>query len=282
MTNVCIVAGMPRAATTYLYQTLADHPGAFVPARKELEFYSINFERGADWYQSFFADCTQEQVGFDISPIYFFSDLAIERISAKDVVSKAILIVRKPSEFVLSWYKNRLVGDPNLPAFENFLTGHGYVKDGVTVNIDLSPGQIPARIERFVEALGERLLVLDYADVDAHPVAALQAIEAFAGVGSYFTEETLDTDPVNASNQQPNRVIAYLSHKKWFADLVTTLLPRSLILYIRSRIQSTTRSKPVLEEAEEAACKARISELYAADDATVAAIVERYALKLDV
>ena len=54
MSKICIVVGMPRAATTYLYQTLASHPDAFVPARKELEFYSINYARGNAWYESFF------------------------------------------------------------------------------------------------------------------------------------------------------------------------------------------------------------------------------------
>lgn len=274
MKDVCIVVGMPRAATTYLYQTLASHPQAFVPARKELEYYSINFARGAAWYESFYSDRGDHQIGFDISPIYFFSDEALSRISELDADTKVILILRKPSEFVMSWYKNRLIGDHNCPPFEQFIQGHTYVKDGVTLNIDIRPGQIPDRIQRFVDLLGDRLLVLDFDDINKAPVATMQRIEQFVGLNTFFNEATLSTDKVNASNQQPNRVLAYLTHQKWFADAVTKLFPRDLILQVRKRVQSTARSKPVLDPASEEQYQQLTDQLYACDDRSVSALLE--------
>ena len=52
--KLVVVAGMARAGTTFLYHNFMLHPDIYVPARKELAFFSYNYDHGYDWYQSFF------------------------------------------------------------------------------------------------------------------------------------------------------------------------------------------------------------------------------------
>ena len=78
--KIFIVAGMPRTATTFLFQRFQDHPSIFCPYRKETSFFGGNYGRGEAWYHKLYAEMTAEQIGADVSPSYFLESSAIERI----------------------------------------------------------------------------------------------------------------------------------------------------------------------------------------------------------
>ena len=67
MKKICIVAGMPRSGPTFLYYTLQKHPSFFVPVRKEIDFFNLNYEKGREWYAKYFSSMPKEDIGFDIS-----------------------------------------------------------------------------------------------------------------------------------------------------------------------------------------------------------------------
>ena len=56
-----IVAGGMRCATGWIRQCLKEHPDIFM-ASKEPHYFDRNFEKGLDWYYSFFEDYSGEQV----------------------------------------------------------------------------------------------------------------------------------------------------------------------------------------------------------------------------
>jgi hypothetical protein len=49
-----VLAGMPRTATTFLYQRFQEHPEIFCPYRKETNFFSVNYAKGGAWYRDLF------------------------------------------------------------------------------------------------------------------------------------------------------------------------------------------------------------------------------------
>ena len=50
-----LVIGAQRAGTSLLHQILLAHPDVYVPAqRKEVHYFDRYFERGVEWYQSYF------------------------------------------------------------------------------------------------------------------------------------------------------------------------------------------------------------------------------------
>ena len=51
-----LVVGCQRCGTTWLYQQLVQHDEIFVPKdRKEVEYFDLNYDKGAYWYHSYFA-----------------------------------------------------------------------------------------------------------------------------------------------------------------------------------------------------------------------------------
>jgi len=250
--KLCVIAGMPRAGTTFLYNALARHPGIFVPSRKELEYFSVNFARGTDWYAGFFKQMPADSLAFDISPLYFFSPDAAQRMAAHGGgTSKVVLIVRDPAEFAVSFYKNRLATYGHFASFERFLEEYDYAKDGQTLRISLGPGAIEGSIERFRGLLGDRLLICSYEALADDVLKVLVALERFNELPSFFAESNVDKSRVNASDQLGNPWINRLAHQKWFADAVTALVPGKLLRSLRLRYQSKRRAKLLGDEEED-------------------------------
>lgn len=236
--RIVIVAGMPRAATTFLYHTLANHPKAWIPPRKELEYFSVNAHRGSEWYYGFFEGAAADQVGFDISPIYFMVPETPDRIRSFDPDARVVLLVRDPVEFVLSFFANRQGASHGGLEFEDFLDGHMYSKDGQTVEFVFEDGRIQKTLERFREVFEDRLLLCSYDAIGEDPLPVLKAIEAFSGLPSYFTPDNFENVRVNASDQRNIVWLNWMMHQRWFADLVVRLIPRTLILKARYWVQT--------------------------------------------
>ena len=113
-----VLAGMPRTATTFLYQRFQEHPAIFCPYRKESYYFSVNYHKGPDWYGDLFSDIGDEQIGADVTPAYFLDESAISRILEHDAQMPVVLGVRQPSDWALSWYTQVLsnhIGE--LPSF---------------------------------------------------------------------------------------------------------------------------------------------------------------------
>jgi len=53
--------GVQKGGTTTLQRLLEQHPGAFLPAAKELHYFSLHFAEGEAWYHEQFAAATPEQ-----------------------------------------------------------------------------------------------------------------------------------------------------------------------------------------------------------------------------
>ena len=97
--------GVQRAATTWLYNCLSEHPQVFMPPEKEIHYFDIHFEKGVDWYASHFSGNTGEIAIGEITPNYFHADGGIERMARFNPRAKLIIIFREPCERTYSAYK---------------------------------------------------------------------------------------------------------------------------------------------------------------------------------
>jgi hypothetical protein len=193
-----------------------------------------------------------DRLAFDISPMYFFSPEAAQRMTAYDGgTAKVVLVVRDPGEFAVSFYKNRLATYGHFAPFERFLDEYDYAKDGQTLRISLQPGTIEASIERFRGLLGDRLLICNYEAMADDVLPVLAAIERFNGLPRFFDDSNVDKSRVNASDQLGNPWINRLAHQKWFADAVTALVPGRLLRGLRLRYQSKRRAKLLTDDEED-------------------------------
>jgi hypothetical protein len=117
--------GVQRGGTTWLHTLLASHPDVYMPTRrKEIRFFERYYERGLDWYSTFF--CSPEQadryraIG-EISTQYYDCEECPERIFTTLPKSKLIIMLRHPVNRAYSHYGFVLQRRNYRGSFQEFL-----------------------------------------------------------------------------------------------------------------------------------------------------------------
>ena len=108
--------GVQKGGTTTLQRLLEQHPGTFLPATKELHYFSLHFAEGEAWYREQFAAAAPEQRCGEITPYYVFHPQAPDRVQALLPQARLIVLLRDPVERALSQYfHSRRLGLEALP-----------------------------------------------------------------------------------------------------------------------------------------------------------------------
>lgn len=228
-----VVAGMPRAATTFLYHNLQRHPGVFLTARKEMNYFSVHHERGRDWYDAQFGDAASGRMVGDISPSYFLDPDVPRRILDHDPTTRVILGVREPVAWVRSFYAQLATFHFTMPPFEEFLEGFDYVIGDTKLRLDFGNDAIIDAIDRFRDAFGPRLLLFDFAHFERDRLDVLRAIESFLDLKPWFEAHRFDDVKINAASRKNSRAVSWLLSREWFIRAVETLVPRSIVVTAR-------------------------------------------------
>jgi hypothetical protein len=105
-----LVIGAQRAGTSLLHQILLAHPEVYVPVeRKEVHYFDRYFERGVEWYRSYFPDgdaAGRYRAIGEITPDYLATEEAPARIHALLPECRLVAILRNPVDRVYSWYQH--------------------------------------------------------------------------------------------------------------------------------------------------------------------------------
>ena len=170
--------GVPRAGTTWLHTLLSGNPEVCLPTqRKEIRFFDRYYERGLDWYESFF--CSPEEapaygaIG-EISPQYVYCEATPGRISAALPEVKLLIMLRHPVDRAYSQFgfvaQRRNYGG----SFEDFLaTRPNALEYGFY-------GHYLKRYLRFFDR--SRILPLLFEEVMADKRMASERLAAFLGL----------------------------------------------------------------------------------------------------
>jgi len=149
-----LVLGVPRAATTWLYNCLSVHPDVFVP-KKELEFWSDSNKQSLDAYLTQFDGWRNKKACGDVSVGYFSSKVACEKIAKYIPNAKLIVILRDPVSSALSHYRKRLAQGKAPVTFEDAL-----VKEPIRYKLQ---GDYGYHMEMWrAHFMSEQMLVLQY------------------------------------------------------------------------------------------------------------------------
>ena len=78
-----IFAGAPKAGSATYHGILSTHPEIYLPVEKELLFFNIdsNYEKGIEWYESFFEKAKNEKVLGECTPAYLYLHDNISRLT---------------------------------------------------------------------------------------------------------------------------------------------------------------------------------------------------------
>ncbi len=241
--KICIVAGVPRAASTFLYHFLGNHPGVFKPFRKETNFFLTNYRRGGDWYLSLYKGIGSNQTALDVSPSYVFDKSSVKRIKAYSAPKKIILVVRRPEQFALSWYKQQLTHFKEFISFDDFMKGWTAKRGDGQLYTSLVSGAYHKGIDLYRLTFGKELLIYKYEDMRDDPLLFLQRLETFLQIRAYYNRSTFKNRIINAADRRNNRFITYLLSREWMISMFEKI-PRNVTLVAREMFDSI--SKPVV------------------------------------
>jgi len=101
-----LIIGAARAGTTTLYHQLREHPQIFLPVTKELNFFSMHWDKGWSWYTNHFKERAEGLVSGEASTTYTRPDFPLVplRISESLPEVKLIYVMRNPVMRTFSHY----------------------------------------------------------------------------------------------------------------------------------------------------------------------------------
>ncbi len=208
-----IAVGPPRTATTWLHEVLQGH--VCLPAdRKETDFFTRFYDRGIDWYGDHFRQCDGQVPVGEVSPMYFASPQARERIAQHLPDCKIVCSFRDPVERAYSNYRmlRRIVATK--VDFERAATTRGDL---------LESNRYGTHLEKWFETFGrDRVQVLIYDDLESSPQAFLDSVCNFIGVARFpLSSSKVGAERVLTVNSQPpNPQLAKLARNVvgWFVN----------------------------------------------------------------
>jgi hypothetical protein len=103
------IIGSQKCATSSLFRYLSSHPRVYGPYKKEIQYYSLNYEKGIEWYKQFFPAYSPKKerlrlISGEASPYYIYHPKAAEWIKKDTPNAKLILIMRDPVKRAYSHY----------------------------------------------------------------------------------------------------------------------------------------------------------------------------------
>jgi len=202
-----LVIGAQRSGTSSLYKYLGAHPNIVPSLRKEIEYFSTDFEKGESWYRAHFPLKTRlwamekatgiRPVCFEATPDYLLDPRAVSR--AKELLpgARIVVLLRDPVERAYSHYHHnlrynlenlsfeesleaeearlagefeRIEADPNYKALP--LRRHSYVTRGLYAN----------QLRPWLDAYGDAVSIIPSAGLFKDTSGRLADLCSFVGV----------------------------------------------------------------------------------------------------
>jgi hypothetical protein len=187
--------GAQRAGTTWLDRRLRAHPDIYLPERrKELHYFDRYYERGIEWYESFFPEGEDAQkyrkIG-EITPKYLFDPMVPTRIQRDLPGCRMIAILRNPVDRAYSQYALAVRDDGEQRSFWEFTLENPDV---------LERGHYAQQLKRYYDLFpSEQLLVFIFNEVMSAPEDALQRMASFLDVDPTPFSRVSTSERINAS-----------------------------------------------------------------------------------
>jgi tetratricopeptide (TPR) repeat protein len=104
-----LIIGTQKGGTTSLHRYLCEHPHVQPAAHKEIDFWSVEYDRGLAWYMAQFPPRSSDSrcITGEASPTYLDHPDAPARLQATFPNTKLILVLRDPTDRAISHYYHR-------------------------------------------------------------------------------------------------------------------------------------------------------------------------------
>jgi hypothetical protein len=194
------ILGFPKCGTTSLAQYLREHPEVLISRHKEPHYFAFDFTSPTlrvvtteEQYREQFDTSRHYTIAGEASTGYIYSDEAIDRILAYQPQAKFVIVVRDPTQMVLSEHAQMLKSGHE--TIEDFfeawqysgrrLAGHDLPRmDLERILVAYAEfGRVGTYLERAIEKIGrQRLHVIVYDDMLADMRSVYKNLLDFLGV----------------------------------------------------------------------------------------------------
>lgn len=190
-----IIIGGGKCGTTSLYQYLGNHPRMLLPHKKELNFFTKNFQYGVNWYLAQFPAITDRPkfLTGEASTSYLDLPMAAKRIFQLFPEIKLIVLLRNPRERAVSWhYQVRNLGIEQKPLataiaeemeFIEELSESELMKMGRKPPNNLLGSLYIYKLRRWLKLFKrEQLLILQSEELYNNPAQVMEQVFNFLGM----------------------------------------------------------------------------------------------------
>lgn len=256
--------GVQKAATTWVYSVLEDHPDVSVSFPKELDFFSReqNYFRGESWYHSHFDFTDSSKIAHgEISPSYMHHTLSPFRVHEYNKDIKIVVTLRDPIE----------------RAFSNHLH---LIRWDVVKGKDLSFEYGLERFQMYIEQSRyytilkpwfdlfgkQNVLVLLQEEINQNPKENAKRLYKFLEIDTEFTSINL-TKRANQSNMVRYKLLetifrqsAQFANSLGLGKPIAKIKKNKFIKTLRTRDVHVANTIPRMRESTESALKDTLSE----------------------
>jgi hypothetical protein len=246
------IVGAPKCGTTSLNDYLRQHPGLFIPERKELHHFGsdLQFTKTVrptrEEYLAHFAPARPEQIAGEASVWYLFSQLAAKEIHDFCPTAKIIIMLRNPADMMYSLHSQYLFeSNEDLADFAAALAAEEDRSQGrrLPPGSNYREGLLYHRVARFAEQVsryldvfpGEQVHIVDFDDFSKGTPRVFAEVLDFLGVDSSFRCEFEIRNP----NKQikSSSLHNFLNNPGTFAILLGRLIPKSFRRSLLDRLK---------------------------------------------
>lgn len=199
--------GAQKCATSWLFSCLQEHPQVSLPRKKREIHYLGGAEvaaRGKDWFFGQYGDDSGKIRG-SVSVNYLSDRGALEDVALNYPQARFLVSLREPLDRAASaytWlYRKGAIKGPTLEdALSRALDRSSAASGSLDADL-LARSRYGAQLEVLVRAgAADRLMVIEYDYLQAHPRAALQRVFKFVGVDSAFDPPSFASRPKRSAN----------------------------------------------------------------------------------
>ena len=239
--------GMPRTGSTFLYQSLIKHPNISGPSLKEINYFSNHYQKTQLEYLNHFTPDDNAKIYLDFSPRYFFGSECLDRILRFNSQARIIMGVRKPSDFLVSQYKQfRHSSLKKSISFEEFLDkGIDVLIMGVGESREnpLSDERLISFFSSYKETVKKNLFLYSFELFGKDILSLLKSIEKFLELDSFFSESNFQKEKINASSRDTSKLFLYLKTRPFVFNLINQpFFPTSLVSQTLNSIRGKSES----------------------------------------
>lgn len=190
--------GAQKCASSWVYEVLKNNDSVNVSDKKELDFFSYNFDKGYEWYESQFSEGCYLAKG-EVSPSYFYNTDVPKRAFDYNPDMKIIISLRDPIKRMFSNHLHEVragnISEINFEFEKAFVNNPLYLEQSLYIK----------HIENWRRYFAlEQIHFVFQEHVNKNPYFVCKQLGQFLGVDS-LSHEGLPA--VNASTRDKNRLL---------------------------------------------------------------------------